>query len=161
MPTRIAKGYFKRGISYCLLLLAISLPPSGTCAQRVGTTLAPTPPMGWANWNSMGCDYDESTIHAIADSLVSSGMKDAGYRYLIIQECIVPAGHRAPDGTLLPDPRKFPHGIPDLVTYIHQKGLKAGIYTDVGPLTCAGYEGSFNHEDPGCAHLCVMGHRSY
>lgn len=89
--------------------------------------------MGWANWNSLGCNYDESTIRAIADSLVSSGMRDAGYRYLIIQECIVPAGHRAADGTLIPDPKKFPHGIPALVDYIHQKGLKAGIYTDVGP----------------------------
>jgi len=146
MFTRITKGFGPRGLSNCLLLLAISLLSSVAHAQRVGTTLAPTPPMGWANWNSLGCNYDESTIRAIADSLVSSGMRDAGYRYLIIQECIVPAGHRAADGSFIPDPKKFPHGIPALVDYIHQKGLKAGIYTDVGPLTCAGYEGSFNHE---------------
>jgi len=103
--------------------------------------------MGWANWNSLGCNYDESTIHAIADKMVSSGMRDAGYRYLIIQECIVPAGHRSPDGTLQPDPKKFPQGIPSLVAYIHEKGLKAGIYTDLGPKTCADYEGSFGHEE--------------
>jgi alpha-galactosidase len=107
---------------------------------------APTPPMGWANWNSLGCNYDEETIRNIADRMVSTGMRDAGYRYLIIQECIVPLGHRAPDGTLLPDARKFPHGIPALITYIHDKGLKAGIYTDIGPKTCAKYEGSFQHE---------------
>jgi alpha-galactosidase len=79
--------------------------------------------------------------------MVSSGMKDAGYRYLVIQECIVPFGHRSADGTLLPDPVKFPHGIPALVDYIHQKGLKAGIYTDLGAKTCASYEGSFQHDE--------------
>src|ERR1035437_3531697 len=107
---------------------------------------APTPPMGWANWNSLGCNYDEGTIRAMADHMVSSGMKDAGYRYLIIQECIVRAGYRGPAGALLPDPKRFPSGLPALVAYIHQKGLKAGIYTDVGEKTCAGYEGSYNHE---------------
>lgn len=109
--------------------------------------MAATPPMGWANWNSLGCNYDEAKIRGMADHLVSSGMEAAGYRYLIIQECIVPFGHRAADGTLLPDPKKFPHGIPALVAYIHARGLKAGIYTDVGRKTCAGFEGSFEHED--------------
>jgi len=109
--------------------------------------LAPTPPMGWANWNSLGCDYDEVKIRAIADRMVSSGMRDAGYQYLIIQECIVPLGHRDKDGTLQPDPAKFPNGIPALVAYIHSKGLKAGIYTDVGTKTCAKYEGRFQHEE--------------
>ena len=123
-----------------LLLPLAALPGSGA-------ELAPTPPMGWANWNSLGCHYDESTIRAMADRLVSSGMRDAGYRYLIIQECIVPLGNRAADGTLLPDPKKFPGGIPALVDYIHAKGLKAGIYTDVGPKTCAEYEGSYGHEE--------------
>lgn len=133
-----------------LLIFAASiLLPFSSNAQpaRNYILLAPTPPMGWANWNSLGCHYNERTIRAIADRLVSSGMRDAGYRYLIIQECIVPAGHRDADGTLLPDPAKFPHGIPALVAYIHSKGLKAGIYTDVGPKTCAGYEGSYQHEE--------------
>jgi alpha-galactosidase len=128
--------------------LAILLLMAGSAkASSSGQELAPTPPMGWANWNSLGCNYDEGTIRAIADHLVSSGMRDAGYKYLIIQECIVPAGHRAPDGTLLPDSRKFPSGLPALVAYIHAKGLKAGIYTDLGPKTCAEYEGSYQHDE--------------
>jgi alpha-galactosidase len=131
------------------MLVEAVFSPSAAIAQNDVSVreVAPTPPMGWANWNSLGCNYNEGTIRAIADRMVSSGMKDAGYRYLIIQECIVPAGHRAADGTLLPDPEKFPHGIPALVSYIHQRGLKAGIYTDLGPKTCAGYEGSYGHEE--------------
>ncbi len=131
------------------LFVAAVLSPFFAAAQgSAGTSgIAPAPPMGWANWNSLGCNYSEETIRAMADQMVSTGMRDAGYTYLIIQECIVPAGHRAADGTLLPDPVKFPHGIPALVAYIHSKGLKAGIYTDVGPLTCAGYEGSYQHEE--------------
>lgn len=131
-----------------LFLLAVTLFPFTAIAQTSANSpvLAATPPMGWANWNSLGCNYDEETIRNIADRMVSTGMRDAGYRYLIIQECIVPLGHRAPDGTLLPDAKKFPHGIPALVAYIHDKGLKAGIYTDIGQKTCAEYEGSFQHE---------------
>jgi alpha-galactosidase len=132
-----------------LILIAAILLPCAANAQAKDGDLdpAPTPPMGWANWNSLGCNYDEGTIRAMADRVASSGMRDAGYRYLIIQECIVPAGHRAVDGTLLPDAVRFPHGIPALVAYIHGKGLKAGIYTDLGSLTCAKYEGSFQHEE--------------
>jgi len=137
-----------RRIRQLLVVAVILFPFSANARVRAGgSDLAPTPPMGWANWNSLGCKYDEGTIRAIADQMVSSGMRDHGYSYLIIQECIVPAGHRAADGTLLPDPQKFPHGIPALVAYIHSKGLKAGIYTDVGPRTCAGYEGSYQHEE--------------
>ncbi|MGB6728707.1 MAG: glycoside hydrolase family 27 protein [Terracidiphilus sp.] len=130
-----------------LFALAFLLMAGSAKASTSGSDVAPTPPMGWANWNSLGCNYDEGTIRAIADRLVSSGMRDAGYKYLIIQECIVPVGHRAPDGTLLPDAHKFPNGIPALVAYIHAKGLKAGIYTDLGPKTCANYEGSYQHEE--------------
>ncbi len=135
-------------IPACLFVLAFLLLWTGTAkASTTNSELASTPPMGWANWNSLGCNYDEATIRGIADHLVSSGMRDAGYKYLIVQECIVLAGHRSPDGTLLPDAHKFPSGLPALVAYIHAKGLKAGIYTDVGPKTCAGYEGSYQHDE--------------
>ncbi|MGD0912165.1 MAG: glycoside hydrolase family 27 protein [Terracidiphilus sp.] len=126
-------------------------------ASASESELAATPPMGWANWNSLGCKYDEGTIRAMADRLVSTGMRDVGYRYLIIQECIVPAGHRAADGTLIPDPAKFPNGIPALVAYIHSKGLKAGIYTDLGPKTCAEYEGSYQHEEQDARTFALWG----
>ncbi len=134
-----------RIISLLVMSSLLMIGPASLASKL--SQLADTPPVGWANWNSLGCDYDEKTIKSMADLLALTGMKDAGYRYLIIQECIVPAGHRASDGTLVPDPHRFPSGIPALVTYIHARGLKAGIYTDVGPRTCAGYEGSYQHEE--------------
>jgi alpha-galactosidase len=136
-----------QGLMGTLLVAAIFMPLAAAETNAGALDLATTPPMGWANWNSLGCQYDEGTIRDVADRLVSTGMRDEGYKYLIIQECIVSAGHRAPDGTLLPDAQKFPSGLPALVAYIHSKGLKAGIYTDLGPKTCAGYEGSYQHEE--------------
>lgn len=120
--------------------------------------LAPTPPMGWANWNYYFCDYNDQTIRDQADALVSTGMRDLGYRYVIIQECIASA--RDEDGRLLPDKSRFPHGIPALVEYIHSKGLKAGIYTDVGPYTCFSnprFQGSYNHEAQDAATFASWG----
>jgi alpha-galactosidase len=110
--------------------------------------LAPTPPMGWASWNHFFCDYDDQTIRAQADALVSSGMRDLGYKYVLIQECIAPG--RDADGALVVDAKRFPHGMKELVEYVHSRGLKAGIYTDIGPHTCYSnplYEGSYKHEE--------------
>lgn len=115
--------------------------------HRIAEDLAPTPPMGWTSWNYYFCNYDEQTIKDQADALVSTGMRDLGYRYLIIQECIAPS--RDEHGNLVPDAKRFPHGIPALVDYIHARGLKAGIYTDIGPVTCFSathYQGSYDHE---------------
>lgn len=112
------------------------------------TNLAPTPPMGWASWNHFFCDYNEQTIRDQADALVSTGMRDLGYRYVLIQECIAPGRDSQDD--LVVDPVRFPHGMKALVNYIHARGLKAGIYTDVGPYTCypkPHYQGSYGHED--------------
>ncbi len=110
-------------------------------------SLAPTPPMGWASWNHFFCDYDEKTIRAQADALVSTGMRDAGYKYVVIQECI--ARERDAKGNLVADSVRFPSGMPALTAYIHQLGLKAGIYTDIGLHTCypnPRYQGSYGHE---------------
>jgi alpha-galactosidase len=109
--------------------------------------LAPTPPMGWASWNHFFCDYDEKTIREQAAALVSTGMRDAGYRYVLIQECI--ARERDAQGNLIADSVRFPNGMPALTAYIHSLGLKAGIYTDVGLHTCFAkprYQGSYGHE---------------
>ena len=89
--------------------------------------LAQTPPMGFANWNGFGCGYNSSTIRAVADVMAASGLRDAGFRYVLIQECITPKGHRTKDGVMIPDRAKFPEGMPALVDYIHSKGLLAGI----------------------------------
>ncbi len=104
--------------------------------------------MGWASWNHFFCDYNDKTIRDQADALVSTGMRDLGYRYVLIQECIAP--ERDAHGTILVDPIRFPHGMKPLVDYIHARGLKAGIYTDIGSYTCYAkprYQGSYKHED--------------
>ncbi len=113
--------------------------------------------MGWASWNHFFCDYNDQTIRDQADALVSTGMRDLGYRYLIIQECLTSG--RAADGSLIVDAKRFPHGMKDLIDYVHARGLKAGIYTDVGVNTCAGkpYQGSYQHEDQDAATFAAWG----
>ncbi len=136
-----------------VLLLAALAPglraqaPQPDLQQTDFGSLAPTPPMGWASWNHFFCDYDERTIRAQADALVATGMRDAGYRYVVIQECI--ARERDPQGNLIADSARFPSGVPALTAYIHKLGLRAGTYTDVGRHTCypnPRYQGSYGHE---------------
>lgn len=129
-------------------------------ASTSDTELAATPPMGWGSWNHFFCDYTDETIRAQADALVSSGMRELGYKYVEIQECIAPA--RDKQGNLIVDSKRFPHGMKPLVDYIHSRGLKAGIYTDVGPYTCyedenEHYAGSFEHEDQDAATFASWG----
>ena len=131
--------------------------PSTPALQDFGT-LAPLPPMGWASWNHFFCDYDEKTIRAEADALVSTGMRDAGYKYVVIQECI--ARERDPQGNLIADSVRFPSGMPALVAYIHKLGLKAGIYTDIGKHTCypnPRYQGSYGHEEQDARTFAAWG----
>jgi alpha-galactosidase len=144
-------GFQKRktvGILARAVVLLACLPIFAQAGATTQATLAPTPPMGWASWNHFFCDYNEQTIRGQADALVSTGMRDLGYRYVLIQECIAPG--RNTSGELMVDPARFPDGMKALVDYIHARGLKAGIYTDVGPYTCypnPRYQGSYGHED--------------
>ncbi len=101
-----------------------AIPAASQESARGFAGLAPTLPMGWASWNGYFCDYDEQTIRDQADALVATGMRDLGYRYVIIQECIAPAGDE--NGNLVVDAKRFPHGIQALADYIHSRGLKAG-----------------------------------
>jgi alpha-galactosidase len=110
----------------------------------VSNGLAQTPPMGWNSWNKFACDNDERTVRATADAMVSSGMRDAGYRYLVIDDCW--QGKRDADGFIHPDPKKFPSGIKAVAHYVHSKGLKFGIYSDAGFETCGHRPGSQGHE---------------
>ena len=112
--------------------------------NRRANGLALTPPMGWNSWNRFGCNIDENTIRAVADAMVSTGMRDAGYQYVVIDDCW--QGRRDADGNILADPAKFPSGIKALSDYIHSKGLKFGIYSDAGSKTCGGRLGSQGHE---------------
>ncbi len=114
-------------------------------AVALDNGLAKTPPMGFNDWNSFGCNVDEALIKQTADFFVSSGMKAAGYRYVNIDDCWL-THQRDAQGRLVPDPAKFPDGIKGTADYVHSKGLKLGIYEDAGTQTCAGYPGSLGHE---------------
>uniref|UniRef100_G3TIT7 Alpha-galactosidase n=2 Tax=Loxodonta africana TaxID=9785 RepID=G3TIT7_LOXAF len=142
----------------CVLALSVlalvlwSVP--GTKALDNG--LAMTPTMGWLHWERFMCNVDcteepdscisEQLFMQMADLMVSDGWKDAGYQYLCIDDCWM-APTRDSKGRLQADPERFPGGIHHLANYVHSKGLKLGIYADVGQKTCAGYPGSFGYYD--------------
>jgi alpha-galactosidase len=106
--------------------------------------LAKTPPMGWNSWNKFGCNVSETLIMGMADAMASSGMKDAGYEYIVIDDCWQVS--RDENGEIVADKEKFPNGIKYLADYIHAKGLKFGIYSCAGSKTCAGRPGGRGHE---------------
>ena len=104
-----------------------------------------TPPMGWNSWNTFGDNISETLIMETADCMVESGLKECGYEYLVIDDCWS-LRERDSAKRLVADPQKFPHGMKYLADYVHSKGLKFGMYSCAGNLTCAGYPGSFEHE---------------
>jgi len=106
--------------------------------------LALTPPMGWNSWNKFGCNVSEQLIRDAADAMVSGGMRDAGYQYVVIDDCWQVS--RDENGNILPDPQRFPSGMKALADYVHGKKLKFGLYSDAGTKTCAGRPGSRGYE---------------
>ncbi len=104
-----------------------------------------TPPMGWNSWNTFGKNINEELIRETADAMVNEGLLEKGYEYLVIDDCWS-LRERDENGRLVADPEKFPHGMKAVADYVHSKGLKFGMYSCAGNLTCAGYPGSFEHE---------------
>ncbi len=123
------------------VLLFILLACASVFAQE---KLAATPPMGWNSWNKFACKVNEQVIRQTADAMVASGMKDAGYQYIVIDDCWQVS--RDKEGYIQPDPATFPGGIKALADYVHSKGLKFGIYTDIGTKTCAGRPATRGYE---------------
>jgi len=108
--------------------------------------LALTPPMGWNSWNPFGENVNERVIRETADAMVSSGLKDAGFSYIVIDDYW--QGTRdTVTGVLNFNPERFPSGIKALADYVHSKGLKIGIYSDAGTMTCGDQPGSFGYEE--------------
>jgi alpha-galactosidase len=127
----------KAGILFCLVY-------SMTCYAQKFDSLALTPPMGWNTFNTFAGNFDEKIIRKMADILVSSGMKDAGYQYIIIDDNWT--NTRDSLGFLTVDKGRFPSGLKALSDYIHSKGLKLGLYSDAGYKTCGGFVASRGHE---------------
>jgi len=126
-------------VSLALLLLLLMAP-----LARAGDRLALTPPMGWNSWNKFACNVSEKLILGMADALVASGMKGAGYEYVVIDDCWQVKRDAA--GKIVADPERFPSGMKALAKAIHGKGLKFGIYSDAGSMICGKRPGSKDHE---------------
>jgi alpha-galactosidase len=113
---------------------------------KIGDLLALTPPMGWNSWNTFDVNISDSLIRQIADSMVSSGMKDVGYQYINIDD-LWQLPDRDENGKIQINTEKFPHGIKAVADYVHSKGFKLGIYSDAANRTCGGVAGSYGYEE--------------
>jgi alpha-galactosidase len=129
----------KKIIVACCLLFSVQ----GYAQKFDG--LAATPPMGWNSWNTFQTKISEQLVMQTADVIVASGMKAAGYVYLVLDDGWM-AMERDSAGNLVADPQKFPHGMKVVADYVHSKGLKFGLYNCAGTKTCAGYPGTRGYE---------------
>jgi alpha-galactosidase len=108
--------------------------------------LALTPPMGWNSWNTFQTNINEELVKQTADLMVSSGMKDAGYTYIVLDDGWMAMERDSVTGNLVADPKKFPHGMKAVADYVHSKGLKFGLYNCAGTKTCQSYPGTRGYE---------------
>ena len=125
------------------LLLLLCLPVCASAEKFKG--LAPTPPMGWNSWNTFAMKLDEKLIKETAEAMITNGMRDAGYNYIVLDDGWE-ALARDTNGNLVPDPNKFPSGMKTLGDYLHSKGFKFGIHNCAGTKTCSGFPGGRGHE---------------
>jgi alpha-galactosidase len=125
------------------VMMLFAMAPS--FGRALDNGLARTPPMGWNSWNKYACKgLNEKVVRETADAMVANGMKDAGYQFVNLDDCWQTG--RDAQGNILADPERFPSGIKALADYIHGKGLKLGLYSDAGTMTCAKRPGSIGHE---------------
>jgi len=126
-----------------VLFLTIAISVANVHAQKY-EGLALTPPMGWSTWNTFHDCFYEKDIKEIADYFVSLGLKDAGYKYINLDDYW--QRERNKYGFIVPSPGKFPNGLKVVSDYVHSKGLKFGLYSDAGTMTCGRCPGSLGHE---------------
>jgi alpha-galactosidase len=139
---------------FATLLLVVGM-TAGVREQAPSSALAATPPMGWNSWNKFGCDVSETLIRQMADALAATGMKDAGYQFIVIDDCW--QVERKNDGTIVADTSRFQSGMKALADYVHDKGLKFGVYSDAGTKTCQGRPGSHGFESKDAPQYAAWG----
>ncbi len=128
--------------AFCLLFALAGL---GTAYAQKFEGLALTPPMGWNTWNTFASNIHEDLIKQTAETMIKNGMRDAGYVYIVVDDCWE-AKERDAEGNLIPDPKKFPHGMKALGDWLHEHGFKFGLHNCAGARTCADYPGGWGHE---------------
>ena len=140
------------GLARLWLAAALTVPvipliavASASPALALTNGLAATPPMGWNDWNAYGCNVSEQLVEQTALAMHNDGLQAAGYQYVNIDDCWM-SSSRDTSGNLTANSAKFPDGIAAVASYVHSLGLKLGIYEDAGTATCAGYPGSYGHE---------------
>lgn len=127
-----------------ILILFFSIVAVSSFGQKF-KNLALTPPMGWNSWNTFAVEISEQLIKETVDIMVTSGMRDAGYKYVVVDDGWE-ALQRDSAGNLIPDPKKFPNGMKAVADYVHSKGMKFGIHSCAGKTTCNGMPGGMGHE---------------
>ncbi|CAN9131754.1 unnamed protein product [Alternaria alternata] len=115
-------------------------------ATAINNGLAITPPMGWNNWNAFGCDVSEDLLLTTSSQILSLGLRDLGYNYVVLDDCWQDPKGRDEDGKLHPALDKFPNGLNSISDHLHSQDLKFGMYSSAGEMTCARFEGSLDHE---------------
>jgi len=134
----------KKNLAQILVIALCCLGSTHLFAQKF-EELGQTPPMGWNSWNTFQTNINEQMLKDMVDAYVSSGMRDAGYTYFVLDDGWM-SMDRDSNGNLVADPKKFPDGMKAFADYVHSKGLKFGIYNCAGTKTCAGYPGTHGYE---------------
>jgi alpha-galactosidase len=136
-----------RVLTIALSMIATTVTVTTQPAAALPDGLALTPPMGFNNWNATGCAIDETLVRTTADFFVTSGLREAGYEYVNIDDCWAEPERDPATGRYVANHERFPSGIKALADYVHERGLKLGIYTSAGVRTCAKtMPGSLDHE---------------
>lgn len=138
----------------------------------LASTAPKMPIRGWSSWTQFRCHVNESLVLSMADAIVSSGLRDAGYKYVLLDDCwtacesfsadgsCMAAATRGADGEIPVNNERFPRGMRALTEAIHARGLLAGIYTSIGHTTCAGFVGSLGHEAVDAKSFAAWGQRA-
>jgi alpha-galactosidase len=157
----------RRRIRHVLVALVVMIAAAvvwvATPARALNNGVARTPPMGWNTWNTFGCNINETLIRQMADAIVANGMRDLGYRYVVVDDCWFNP-NRDSAGNLQGDPTRFPSGMRALGDYLHARGLLFGIYQVPAAETCAQYfdaypgaTGSMGHETADARQFAAWG----